>query len=111
MEGTKCIFDYPEYRNMDHAKRFVQLLDSKELLYSLLTESTRRGTSVTIGNENTHDELRDFSVVTSSYKVGNRPIGAIGVIGPVRMDYSKAIHCLDEVGKALSNVMTTYINE
>lgn len=111
MEGVKCIFDYPEYSDMAHAKRFIQLLDSKELLQKILSDSTRRNTSVIIGTENSYAELRDFSVITTSYRVGARPIGAIGVIGPVRMNYSKAICILEQIGKALSDVMTTYINE
>ena len=111
LEGVKCIFDYPEYRDISHAKRFFNLLDSKELLQKILADSTRRGTSVIIGGENNYEELSDFSVVTTSYKVGSRPIGAIGVIGPVRMDYSKVISVLEQTGTALSNVMTSYINE
>jgi heat-inducible transcriptional repressor len=111
LEGVKCIFDYPEYRDVSHAKRFINLLDSKELLQKILSDSTRRGTSVIIGGENSYEELRDFSVVTTSYKVASRPIGAIGVIGPVRMDYSRVIAVLEQTGKALSNVMTSYINE
>lgn len=111
LEGVKCIFDYPEYRDITHAKRFINLLDSKELLQKLLADSTRRGTSVIIGDENSYDELHDFSVITTSYKVGSRPIGAIGVIGPVRMDYPRVISILEQTSKALSNVMTSYINE
>jgi len=111
LEGVKCIFDYPEYREVSHAKRFLNLLDSKELLQKILADSTRKGTSVIISGEDSYSELKDFSVVTTSYKVGSRPIGAIGVIGPVRMDYSKVISVLEKTGKALSNVMTSYINE
>ena len=111
LEGVKCIFDYPEYREVSHAKRFINLLDSKELLQQLLADSTRRGTSVIIGGESNYSELKDFSVVTTSYKVGSRPIGAIGVIGPVRMDYPRVISVLEQTGKALSKVMTSYINE
>lgn len=111
MEGSMCIFDYPEYRDMERAKRFIQLLENKDLLTKLLSDSTRRGTSVVIGSENALDELRDFSVVTTAYKVNNRPIGAIGIIGPVRMDYGRVINVLKQVGNALSDVMTTYINE
>ncbi len=111
LEGVKCIFDYPEYSEVSHARRFINLLDSKELLQKLLADSTRRGTSVIIGGESNYSELKDFSVVTTSYKVGSRPIGAIGVIGPVRMDYPKVIGVLEQTGKALSKVMTSYINE
>lgn len=111
LEGVKCIFDYPEYRDITHAKRFFNLLDSKELLQKILSDSTRRGTNVIIGGEDNYEELRDFSLVTTCYKVNGRPIGAIGVIGPVRMDYSRVINVLEQTGKALSNVMTSYINE
>ncbi len=111
LEGVKCIFDYPEYRDISHARRFINLLDKKDIIQKILTDSTRRGTNVIISGENSYEELQDFSVVTTSYKVGSRPIGAIGVIGPVRMNYPRVISVLEQTGKALSNVMTSYINE
>ena len=111
LEGVKCIFDYPECSDVSHARRFINLLDSKDLLQKLLSDSTRRGTTVIIGGENADKELKDFSVVTTSYKVGSRPIGAIGVIGPVRMNYPRVISILEQTSKALSNIMTSYINE
>jgi heat-inducible transcriptional repressor len=55
-----------------------------------------------IGTENTDPELRSASVVAAHYGFGHRPLGAVSVIGPVRMDYRRAIRSVRSAAGALS---------
>ena len=50
--------------------------------------------------------MRDMSVITSTYKVGDRSFGVLGVIGPVRMDYSKVIPVVHYTAKAITDILS-----
>ena len=111
IEGMVCAFDYPEHRQIDKLKKFWSMFENKVRLQRLMTDALRQDISVHIGSENKDDWLNDLSVVTAPYKVHGRAVGAIGVIGPMRMDYARNIASLSMVGDHLSQVMNMYINE
>ncbi|HHU48168.1 MAG TPA: heat-inducible transcription repressor HrcA [Clostridiales bacterium] len=106
MGGTTNIFKLPEYQDILRARAFLNLMEEKDLLYHILASSQNNGVKVSIGTENTHEELRDYSIVTATYSLGDRILGTIGVIGPTRMEYSRAVSVMDHMGKALSNYLT-----
>jgi len=104
--GTANIFKLPEYQDIIKARSFLSLLEEKDLLYHILTNSQEDGVKVSIGTENPYDEFKEYSIVTATYSLGERVLGAIGIIGPTRMEYSKAISVMDHMGKALSSYLT-----
>lgn len=104
--GTTNIFRFPEYQDILRARSFLSLMEEKDLLYQILASSQNNGVKVSIGTENPHEELRDYSIVTATYSLGDRVLGTIGVIGPTRMEYSRAISVMDHMGKSLSNYLT-----
>jgi heat-inducible transcriptional repressor len=106
MGGTTNIFKLPEYQDILRARAFLNLMEEKDLLYHILASSQNNGVKVSIGTENPHEELRDYSIVTATYSLGDRILGTIGVIGPTRMEYSRAVSVMDHMGKALSNYLT-----
>ena len=59
-----------------------------------------------IGTEHHNPDLQRFSLVASTYSDGTR-MGAVGVIGPTRMRYSRAIHAVDSVSKAISRMVSS----
>lgn len=81
---------------MDALERRVNLLRT---LRSALQE---RSVFVWIGGENPQPELRSVSVVGANYGLGYRNLGAVGVIGPLRMDYATAIASVREAAGELS---------
>ncbi len=107
-EGMSNIFNFPEYQDVVRAKNFLSLLEEKELLYKVLSNlnDNEDKVSVVIGTENPFEEIKDCSIVSASYRVGNRVLGTIGIIGPTRMKYSKVISVMDTMAKALSDYLT-----
>ena len=101
LEGTKKAFDLPEFKSLEIAKNFVNVLDEKELMLDILDSGVAKDINVYIGDENDKEELKDFSVVTFKHKVGDRDLGTIGIIGPKRMDYSKVISVMKYISKKL----------
>ncbi|MGH2961611.1 MAG: HrcA family transcriptional regulator, partial [Solirubrobacterales bacterium] len=55
-----------------------------------------------IGGENPQPELRSMSVVGANYGLGYRNLGAVGVVGPLRMDYATAIASVQNAAGELS---------
>lgn len=111
VEGTTCAFNFPEYSNIEDLKVFLSTFDNRVRLQRLMTEALRHERSILIGTENQDEWLNDISLITAPYKVHGRSVGSIGVIGPMRMDYARAIDSLDLVSDNLSKVMSIYINE
>lgn len=111
LEGAVNLLNYPEYRDSDRARALMTLLQAHDRLHRMMSERTRRGYAVTIGNENDDPQLADCSLLTATYRVGNRPVGAIGVIGPTRMDYARVFQALSLMQDELGEVFTSRKNE
>lgn len=104
--GSSNMLAYPEYSDIDKARNFLAILESKERLYPLLRRAGTLEFTVRIGPENDLPEMRDASLVTASYRVGEGTVGTIGVIGPTRMDYARVMAVLDLVGRSLSELLS-----
>lgn len=102
--GTTNIFKYPEYNDIDKAKSFLSLLEQKDVLIDIFSEGDSN-ISVSIGKENDYEQVRDCSIVKASYKIGNKTLGKIGVIGPTRMDYSKVFGILEYFAESLNEYL------
>ena len=100
LSGANNMLNYPEYSDMDKARSFLNVIESKDMLRSMLTEATKVEFSVTIGTENPSEDMKDCSLVTATYKVGGTPLGSLGVIGPTRMDYARVLACWASLARA-----------
>lgn len=104
--GIDKIFNYPEYNNMEKAKSFVSFIENRELLLDILLKSSfNKGIEISIGQENTIDTLKESSIVTATYKLGDKTIGKLGVIGPTRMDYFTVINALNIFSYTLTEML------
>ncbi|WP_302759896.1 heat-inducible transcriptional repressor HrcA [Christensenella hongkongensis] len=104
--GAQNILNYPEYRDIAKARHFLQLLETKDTLYKMLSNATDLEFSIKIGKENPYDDFKDMSIVTATYKIGGEKIGSFGVIGPTRMDYGRVLSVLNYVGMSLSDILS-----
>lgn len=102
LEGANKSFDLPEFKSLEMARNFINVLDTKELVLDILDSGLANDINVYIGNETEHDELRNFSIVTFKHKIANKDIGTIGIIGPTRMNYSKVISVMKYISKKLN---------
>jgi len=105
LNGAGNMFNYPEYKNPEMVKSFLSALEHKEILYKLLSDATKMELCISIGAENPFDEIKDCSIVTATYRVGSTTYGSMGLIGPTRMNYAKAVAVLNNVGRSLSEIL------
>jgi heat-inducible transcriptional repressor len=86
-------------------RALLQMMEEKQRLVCLLNEYLEGpGLTVVIGAEHTDPDLRPFSLVASTYSDG-QGTGSVGVIGPTRMRYSRAIAMVDGAAQAISRVL------
>lgn len=105
VEGSAKALQQPEFSDPGKLKELLGALEDKSALLDLLERALRVGSlEVSIGAE--HDpRLSDLSVVAAAYSKGAMPIGSLGVVGPMRMDYERVIALVDYTAKALSRVL------
>ena len=104
MEGADKSFELPEFKSLDIAKNFVNILDTdktKQMIEILNSEDNQDEINVYIGDENVDEALKDFSIITFKHKEEGKDLGTIAIIGPTRMDYSKVISAMKYISKKL----------
>ena len=95
--GTMNILQYPEFNDISKASMLLQTLETKDVLKDIINttiESDDGHVKIVIGEENQLDGLKDCSLITTSYHIGGKKVGAIGIIGPKRMDYDHTVQNL-----------------
>jgi heat-inducible transcriptional repressor len=104
-DGLLNILHQPEFAMPENARNVVQLFEERTLLEDLLTEMLEvSGVQVIIGGEGRWNELRECSLVVSPYGVTGEATGALGVMGPMRMPYSRAISTVRYVAGLMSDL-------
>ena len=103
LEGTNKVVDMPEFKKVDVAKDFLNVLDAKDLVADVLNTGMAQDINVYIGDESEHEELKNFSIITFNHLLEGKDIGTIGIIGPTRMDYSKVISVMKYISKKLND--------
>ncbi|MEG1875821.1 MAG: heat-inducible transcriptional repressor HrcA [Angelakisella sp.] len=106
--GESNLLEYDELRQV--ANQLFRVLSSREDMMSII-ERDNQDMGVSIGRENQRLELNDSSVLISRYKIGEDSVGAIGLIGPVRMDYAKLIPHLEYFSQMLGKLISDTLDE
>ncbi len=103
LDGANKVIDMPEFKKVDVAKDFLNVLDAKDLVADVLNTGVADNINIYIGEETEKEELRNFSIVTFNHLLEDKDIGTIGIIGPTRMDYSKVISVMKYISKKLND--------
>lgn len=106
--GANNIFKYPELADQRRASEIINTFEEKQMLTELvqetLSDEANTGIQVYIGNETPIQAMKDCSVVTATYEMGEGMRGTIGIIGPKRMDYDKVIGTLKRITHQLDDL-------
>ncbi len=106
--GTNNIFKYPELTDGTKASELIGTFEEKQALNELvvrsLAEDNGTGIQVYIGDESPVESMKDCSIVTATYDLGEGMKGTIGIIGPKRMDYDKVVDNLKDVMHQLDSI-------
>lgn len=109
--GATNILKYPELSSAESATNLLSTFEEKEELRSLVNEAlsdnaSETGIQVYIGNETPIQTMKDCSVVTATYELGDGVKGTIGIIGPKRMDYENVMDNLKTLRSQLDGILS-----
>ncbi|MBR2122225.1 MAG: heat-inducible transcription repressor HrcA [Lachnospiraceae bacterium] len=106
--GATNIFRYPELSDNERASELLGDFEEKHVLKNIVQESLQdvneTGIQVYIGNEMPVDSMKDCSLVTTTYDLGDGMKGTVGIIGPKRMDYDRVVSVLKEISRHLDDL-------
>lgn len=106
--GATNIFKYPELTDSGQARELISAFEEKQQLADLvnesLTDEENTGIQVYIGSESPVQTMKDCSVVTATYELGEGMKGTIGIIGPKRMDYENVVGNLKTLKNQLDGI-------
>lgn len=109
IEGVNHLLEYPEYADVGQLKEMLNLLEQKDGLLKLVSEeeSDDRDLQVHIGSENALDAMSNSAFIYKVVRRGGKMVGAVGVIGPRRMDYSRVIAILNHLSDGIAGAIET----
>jgi len=100
-DGVDKIFNFPEFFDIEKAKRFIETLNRQNILADII-ESNAEDINIQIGDENSIQAFKDCSLITATYKINGKPIGTFGVVGPTRMNYDYVVSVLNFIREELN---------
>jgi heat-inducible transcriptional repressor len=106
IDGRTNILEDPEFSNVSQMRDLFRAFEEKATMVRLLDKCMEpQGVKIAIGSESQIREIETCSLVTSTYSCGGKIMGALGVIGPRRMNYSKVIPLVDFTARVLSEAL------
>jgi len=103
--GANNLLDQQEFRDLRKLRAILDLIEEQRTLYSLLQASLgTEGTRIAIGSELGNADMSECSVLTVPYKVGTRNVGAVGVLGPRRMQYARLVALVNCMADSLNSL-------
>ncbi len=103
VEGMNNLLSYPEYSSIDSVKDLLSMFDKRDDIVKLVSDADGDDVNVYIGSENAVDSRGNSSLVFRTIKRGGEVVGAIGIIGPRRMDYSRVIALIERIAGDISD--------
>ncbi len=105
--GVVNIFNHPEYKNLEKARRLISFIDSRDSIYKVISElDNEEKLRILIGDENTYEDLKDCSMVVSHYRDPWGRKGGLGIIGPTRMQYARVMASLATVTDMIQKLIS-----
>lgn len=107
LSGLNRLLQYPEYSDSEQLGELIGALESKDEILDLVegTEAAGDGVKVVLGSESSVKVMNQSAIVYKQIKKDGRTIGAVGIIGPLRMDYAKVLATIDSLGGNIASLL------
>ena len=106
VSGLQKLLQYPEFTDMENLGELLGAFERKDDILDLIGETQDDRVSVVIGSEGAVKVINNSTVVFKPIVNNGKTVGAIGVIGPLRMDYAKVLTTLDNLGDNISHLLS-----
>jgi len=109
LQGTSNILNQPEFADVERMRMLFQMFEEKGRLVKILNEcisnNPPEGVKISIGSELGVPNMRDFTLITSSYASNDHTTGFLGIIGPTRMEYERSISIVSYLGRLIGEMI------
>jgi heat-inducible transcriptional repressor len=109
LQGATNIINQPEFADVERMRMLFQMFEEKGRLVKILNEciasNPPEGVKIVIGSELGVADMRDFSLITSSYESSDHTTGFLGIIGPTRMQYERSISIVGYLGRVVGEMI------
>jgi heat-inducible transcriptional repressor len=109
LQGTANIISQPEFADVERMRMLFQMFEEKGRLVKILNEcissSPPEEVRIAIGSELGVPDMRDFTLITSSYASTDHTTGFLGIIGPTRMEYERGISIVGYLGRLIGGII------
>ena len=107
VSGAINMLDHPEFWDLETTRDLLRTFEQKERLAGLMTElAGSEGVHVTIGDENAVAEMRECTLITSTYLYRDQVLGILGVVGPRRLPYPEVIAIVNETARHVTDALS-----
>jgi heat-inducible transcriptional repressor len=102
IEGKLNLLDKPEFSNVSRIRAILQTFEEKKALLTLLDRCLdSRGVQIYIGSEGLGNEVPGCGMVLAPYAGSNSPLGSLGIVGPISMNYARAVSLVEYTAQVL----------
>lgn len=109
LQGTGNIIIQPEFADVERMRMLFQMFEEKgrlvKILNACISSSPPEGVRIAIGSELGVPDMRDFTLITSSYASSDHTTGFLGIIGPIRMEYERGISIVGYLGRLVGEMI------
>lgn len=106
--GTTNILNQPEFKDVDKIRRMLNLFEQEPLLFKILEDnSSEDDIVIRIGSENECEDIKECTLITGTYRIHDKTLGTLGVLGPTRMDYGRVISVMRRLVDHLNQSLST----
>jgi heat-inducible transcriptional repressor len=107
VSGLSEVLSLPDFTDLKTIRELSRAVEDKHNIIKLLDRmSEAEGVQIIIGSENEQDELKRLSLVASPCREDDRPVGIVGILGPTRMNYAKAIYIVENTAQFISRMIS-----
>ena len=109
LDGRINLMKHPEFKEIDKLNYILSLIEEENILADTIRKYLGlRKTKIIIGKESKLKEMQNCSLVTSEYTIKGKPAGAIGILGPTRMDYPRMVSIAEYISDKLSEILSEF---
>jgi heat-inducible transcriptional repressor len=107
VSGAINMLDHPEFWDIETTRTLLRTFEQKERLADLMAALAEdAGVRVTIGEENPFAEMRECTLITSTYMYRDQVLGILGIVGPRRLPYPEVINVVDETARTVTEALS-----
>lgn len=106
-DGLLNILNHPEFKHREGIQQIIRALEERQVVEQLVGEALQHGgVQIIIGGEGKWEDFSEVGIVLARYGVEDKAIGAMGVLGPLRMPYSRTVSVVRYMSHLMSNLIS-----